>query len=84
MARTSTIHDDNDGNAILIERREIVAQINPDPYANQSMLTAAYHAIGEYMTEYGGGTKGFGVEFVYRGARFTAEYSPEPERNPVE
>ena len=55
---------------IIVERREIVATIEPGS-GTQSMITAAYHAIGEYLSEHDDMT-GVDISFLAFGRTFRA------------
>lgn len=41
----------SDHESIVIERREVVATIVPDPHGTQTMLGAAFQAASEYLMD---------------------------------
>lgn len=72
-----------DANAIVIERREVVAVVAPDD-GDQPMLTAAFIAAAKYIGENATMTAPISLEWRYGGSTFRAGYAPvEPDTVPV-
>jgi hypothetical protein len=58
-------------NRIIIERRELVAEITPHPDGAVSMIEAAWQVAGKYVSENSGDLP-VQVEFNYMGWKHTA------------
>jgi hypothetical protein len=78
-------YDDDDsprnypqGQPIVIERRTIVGTIEPDPRGTVSMLTAAFHLAGEYLSDHDD-EEGISLDFTSFGRTFHAVSDPVAE-----
>jgi hypothetical protein len=72
MATTKTNRQYPQTDAIVIERRETIATIHAG-FGTVSMITAAFTAIGEYLSDHDDTPS---VEFVAFGTRFAVTTEP--------
>lgn len=63
---------------IIIERREIIGQVDPDPNGEKPMLVVAFEMMGKFFTD-NDDARGIELGFEFFGRRFTGAIHPDEE-----
>jgi hypothetical protein len=65
------------GDEIILERKIFIGRIAPSPDGSESMIAAAFLAIGQYMAE-NDDQEGYEIEFTWGGRTFATALAPDP------